>query len=68
MLGSGLVDLFDIYFRTSRANAVGKEAVRAGMHVFKDVVKGQKSLKESLRSHAKDSSRNLRRNKASKFE
>ena len=52
---------------TSGAKAVGKEAVRAGMHVLEDVVEGQKSLKESLRSHAKDSSRNLRRKAAEKI-
>lgn len=62
-IGSFLGGLFRSVFPllTSGAKAVGKEALSAGVGVLSDMINQARPIKESLKSHFKDASANLKR-------
>lgn len=51
----------------SGAKAVGKEAVRTGLNVVKDVASSGVNFKEAFETRAKESGRNLKRKAATKL-
>lgn len=51
----------------SGAKAVGKEAARAGLNVLSDMTAGETSFKDSVKSRARESRKNLQRRAAEKI-
>ena len=68
-LGSFFTGLFRraLPFFAKGARAVGKKALRAGVHILDDVAKNNRSFKEAFKNRINESGQNLKRNAVEKL-
>lgn len=68
-IGSFLGGLFRsvLPFLKQGAQAVGREALRAGSHILADAATGEQPLQQSLKRHAEEAGRNLATRAAAKL-